>query len=87
MTERISSPPSLAATAEQPLIDLVQEENGRAVVRYFTDEAAADAAMADHALTRALAAIGTWSDLDWEETAAALDRIRHESPPTPPIEL
>ena len=26
-------------------------------------------------------------DLSWEETAAALDRIRHESQPTPPIEL
>jgi hypothetical protein len=28
---------------------------------------------------------GAWSDLDWEETERALDRIRHESVPTPPI--
>jgi hypothetical protein len=42
---------------------------------------------ANHALARALAAIGSWSDLDWDETAEALDRIRHESTPTPPIEL
>ena len=41
--------------------------------------------MKKHAL--ALAVIGAWSDLDWEETAAELDRIRHESTPTPPIEL
>jgi hypothetical protein len=29
---------------------------------------------------------GAWSDLDWDETIAALDRIRHESKPTPPID-
>ncbi len=87
MERRAASPPSLAAAAEQPLIGLVLEEDGREVVRYFADEAAADAAVADHALIRALAAIGSWSDLDWDETATALDRIRHESTPTPPIEL
>lgn len=87
MAQRVSSPASLAAAAEQPLIGLVLEEDGRQVVRYFADEAAADAAVADHALARALAAIGSWSDLDWEETVEALDRIRHESTPTPPIEL
>lgn len=87
MAQRVSSPPSLATTIDQPLIGLVLEEDGRQVVRYFADEAAADAAMADDALARALAAIGSWSDLDWDETAEALDRIRHESTPTPPIEL
>jgi hypothetical protein len=25
--------------------------------------------------------------MDWEEMVEALDRIRHESKPTPPIEL
>jgi hypothetical protein len=87
MAQRISSPPSLVATADQPLIGIVLEEDGQQVVRYFADEAAADAAVADHALARALAAIGSWRDLDWNETAEALDRIRHESVPTPPIEL
>jgi hypothetical protein len=87
MAQRASSPPSLAAPAEQPLIGIVLEEDEQQVVRYFADEAAADAAMEEHALARALAAIGSWSDLDWDETAEALDRIRHESTPTPPIEL
>lgn len=41
---------------------------------------------ADGGIEAAFAAIGSWSDLDWEETVAALDRIRHESGPTPPIE-
>jgi hypothetical protein len=87
MAESVSSPPTLVTAVKQPLIGLVLEEDGRQVVRYFVDEAAADAAVADHALDRALAAIGSWSDLDWAETVEALDRIRHESPPTPPIEL
>src|SRR5712691_8789695 len=30
---------------------------------------------------------GVWSDLDWEQAADELDRIRHESRPTPPFEL
>jgi hypothetical protein len=34
----------------------------------------------------ALSAFGAWSDMDWEETLEALDRIRHESKPTPPID-
>jgi hypothetical protein len=87
MAQRVASRPSLAAALDQPLIGLVLEEGGQQVVRYFADEAAADAAVADRALARALAAIGSWSDLDWDETAEALDRIRHESTPTPPIEL
>jgi hypothetical protein len=36
---------------------------------------------------RALELAGAWSDLDWEEMAESLDRIRHESIPTPPIDL
>lgn len=35
----------------------------------------------------ALDLVGAWSDLDIDEMADALDRIRHESKPTPPIDL
>ncbi len=35
---------------------------------------------------RALDLIGSWSDIPWDEMEAALDRIRHESEPTPPID-
>ena len=87
MAHRVARPPSLAGAAEQHLIGIVLEEDEQQIVRYFADEAAADAAMADHALAPALAAIGSWSDLDWDETAEALDRSRHEGTPTPPIEL
>jgi hypothetical protein len=70
-----------------PLIGIIVEEKGKEVVRYFTDEKAADAAVSQNATQEGLAVIGAWSDLDWNETVAALDRIRHESEPTPPIKL
>ena len=34
-----------------------------------------------------LSLAGAWGERDWEEVAPQLDRICHESPPTPPIEL
>jgi hypothetical protein len=70
-----------------PLIGIIVEENGHEVVRYFTEEKAADAAVSHNATQQALAVIGAWNDLDWDETVAALDRIRHESKPTPPIKV
>ena len=56
-------------------------------MRYFTEEKAADAAVTQSAAQKALDVVGAWSDLDWNETVAGLDRIRHESKPTPPIKL
>jgi hypothetical protein len=78
---------SLVVEHDQPLIGLFCEEHGRQVVRYFADEAQADATITDADTAAALSAIGAFADLDWDEMIAALDRIRHESPPTPPIEL
>ena len=69
------------------MIGIPFEEKGQEVVRYFTDEKAADAAVPHRITEDALRVIGAWSDLDWEEMVEALDRIRHESKPTPPIEL
>jgi hypothetical protein len=74
------------AEADQPLIAIPAEEHGREVVHYFTDDAAADAALPRSATATALAAIGAWSDLDWDDMERALYRIGHENPPTPPIE-
>jgi len=78
---------SMIVGEDQPLIGIPIELNGRRVVRYFADDAAAHAAAPDEVTKRALAAIGSWSDLDWDEVEQALDRIRHESKPTPPIDL
>ncbi len=73
--------------AHSPLIGIIFEKNGQEVVHYFTEEKAAAAAVTQSATQKALGVNGTWNDLDWDETVAALDRIRHESKPTPPIKL
>jgi hypothetical protein len=77
---------SFIVGADQPLIGVLDEEDGREVVRYFTDEATADEAFGQDSVKRALGLAGAWSDLDWDEMESALDRIRHESKPTPPID-
>ncbi len=41
----------------------------------------------DRVTLDALGVIGAWDDLDWEEMSAAFTRLRHENPPSPPIEL
>ena len=82
-----SSPPSLSVDGDRPLVGVPGRENGREVVRYFVDDLEGPAALPDDVLRRARAAIGSWSGMDWAETRAALDRIRHESEPTPPIDL
>jgi hypothetical protein len=84
---RLSSQ-GLTVPADRPLIGLLTEEDGRQVVRYFAGDGDADAATGpDEPLRAALAVIGAWSDLDWDEFSSELDQIRHASLPTPPIEL
>ncbi len=87
MAEHIEQAPQLSSDFGQPLIGIPFSENGHEVVRYFADEAAADAAVSEQAIQLAVRLAGSWSDLDWDEMEAALDRIRHESRPTPPITL
>ena len=80
-------PDTLTAGPDEPLIALVFEENGQEVVRYFTSEEAADAAVGPGSIQAARDLVGAWSDLDWDEMVEALDRIRQDSPPSPPISL
>ena len=87
MAEQIEQVPPLSSDFGQPLIGIPFSENGHEVIRYFIDEAAADAAIREQAIQQAVNLAGCWRDLDWDEMEAALDRIRHESPPTPPITL
>ena len=76
---------TVQADPDQPLIGVMTEEQGIEVVRYFTKEADADRVLVEDTTQAALALAGAWSDLAWDELAQALDRIRHESPPTPPL--
>ncbi len=78
---------SFLASPDQPLIGVMTWEEGREVIRYFTDEEEAEAASTSESVKRALSLFGAWSDLDWDQAEAELDRIRHKSRPTPPIEL
>jgi hypothetical protein len=70
---------------QSPLIGIIVEENGKEVVQYFTEEAQAD--RVSGGVAEALGLAGAWSDLDLDETLDSLDRLRHESKPTPPIKL
>ena len=88
MTDTAFTPtPSFTLTGNQPLIGIPFEENGKEVVRYFSEETQADNAVSDDATQTALGLAGAWSDLSWEETEKELDRIRHQSKPTPPFKL
>jgi hypothetical protein len=79
----------LTTRGSQPLIGILTREGKDDVVRYFTSEEEADRAFSgdqEH-IQRALSAIGAWSDLDFDEMLDALDRIRHQSTPTPPLDV
>jgi hypothetical protein len=80
-------PTSLIASHGAPLIGLVGTVDGRSVVRYFVSEEEAEASISDEDIRRAFETFGAWDDLDADEVLKELERMRHESPPTPPLEL
>jgi hypothetical protein len=84
--QRPNPVPSRAVRPNLPLIGVVLVENGQEVVRYFANEAEADSVIGSHGSANARSLAGAWADLDWEEAIDALDRIRHDSEPTPPID-
>ncbi len=83
-TERTRS--SISAPSTQPLVGVFTDDDSD-VVQYFAEEPQAPPTTPSRGAQDALSVIGAWSDMDWDELAESLDRIRHESPPTPPIEL
>jgi hypothetical protein len=78
---------SLQGDIGQPLIGVIAEEEGHEVVRYFTEEQEADKVMVHNTTEEALALSGVWSDLEWDELEKALESIRHEPHPTPPLSM
>ena len=77
----------LTVRSDQPLLGLLVEEAGHELVHYFAGDVPAAIEPDDHVIADALSLAGAWRDLDWEQTITALDRIRHATPPTPPIDL
>jgi len=73
--------------SDEALIGVFLEENGLEVVRYFTSVAEAERAIPASAIEEGLQLAGAWEDLDIEQMLDELDRIRHESRPTPPFSL
>jgi hypothetical protein len=87
MSEVQSSSQSFSARCDQPLIGVIVPEGDGEIVRYFTDEAEADEALSQSGIVQALSLPGAWKDIDSIEALDELDRLRHESRPTPPIDL
>ena len=87
MSEEHKITSSLVLHDNDPLIGIFFEEDGREVVRYFASEEEAERALSEESTSDALSLIGAWKDLDWDKMEKALDRIRHESPPSPPLSL
>ena len=79
--------PSLTIPSDQPLIGIPFHEDGREVIRYFPEEALVNHASSSEVTKHALRLAGAWSDLSWEVMERELDTIRHQSTPTPPIDL
>ncbi len=95
MSRRTSTPTpasELVVERGQRVVAIPHTEDGREVVRYIIEAESqnfqdfdANTALPE-SVHVALGLSGVWDDLDWDETVEALDRIRHESRPTPPIE-
>jgi len=85
--QRLHQGPGFVVRHDQPLLGVPLQEEGQEVVCYFAEEGQADATIPQSAIQEALRLAGAWHDLDWDTMAQALHRIRHESPPSPPLAL
>ena len=76
----------MSALDDEPIISIPDRDDPTRWHNFYTEEDA-DAYAGREGIERALAAAGAWSDLDYDEMLDAVDRIRHASVPTPPIEF
>lgn len=76
----------LLARLHQPLIGVVDVDGSEETVRYFCAVQEADDALTTEAPDDERSLAGIWSHLSWDDMVRELDRIRHDSVPTPPIE-
>lgn len=71
----------------EALVGVPDAENGEPITRVYVRNLRSPGRPNAETLALALSAICAWKELDWEFTLAELDRIRHESEPTPPLDL
>ena len=76
---------SFTVQPDRPLIGVPIEQNGQEEVVYFVDEDAADVALRQEQTQPATKLAGVWVDLDADAMLKDLDRLRHETKPTPPL--
>ena len=77
---------------DEPRIAIPTMEGSDEVVRSFNSFEEADRFLArdPDSIQRALSLVGAWADLDEEDgpdMLDELDRMRHASPPSPPLEI
>jgi hypothetical protein len=78
-------PQSVTGRPESPLIGVPVEQQGHERVVYFVDEDDADQALQQQADGPAIKLAGVWRDLAADDMLTELDRLRHETKPTPPV--
>lgn len=88
MSQPTTQQPIFTTRGNQPLIGVPVEENGELVTYYFNSEEAAEKAFpsTEESIREVLDLAGAWKELDPEggpDPLDELDRIRHESKPTP----
>src|SRR5437764_9798882 len=91
MPEPARIPQELITRRSQPLIGVPVGEGADEEVRYFTSEEEADEALGKDkaSIQRALSLAGAWKHIDDEggpDMLDELDRMRHETKPTPLFE-
>ena len=77
---------TFSVASDEPLIAIPLDEHGVERVLYFTSDAEADAYIRTRRPAGPVSMAGIWSELDANDMLDRLDRIRHESSPTPPLE-
>ena len=77
----------LTVREDQGLIGVVTILDGQPATEFFADDGETEETATDAEMRTALGAIGVWADLDWDAAVDELDQIRHQSTPTPPLDL
>jgi hypothetical protein len=77
----------LVVSRHDPLIGVPAVQRGDQTTRFFASEVEANAALTPQAAEAPLSLAGSWRDLDWDLAVQELDHIRHDTPPTPALEV
>lgn len=88
MTNKQHAPASsFTVSINKPLIGIPSQEKGHMIVRYFSDEVQAEHSVSQELRQEVRNLAGAWSDLPSVHMEETLNRVRHESRPTPPINV